>query len=189
MNKIAVNLLKCSFIGTFAEMMLTPIYALYVEKIGGAILDVGAAFIIFNIIKGIFVLTFGRTDLFKKNLHFWVMFGFFISALCDCAYIFLTNKYQFFAVQVIAGIALGIINPAWEAIYSDTETIEEAGERWSIWNGGADFATGIAALFGAALVKYTSWNCMFIVMMIISLWSTYYSFLVYKHGRTRPDSK
>lgn len=188
MNKISINLLKCSFIGTFAEFMLMPIFALYVEKIGGSLIDVGWSFIIFNIVKGIFVLTFGRTKLFTNNLHFWVMVGFFLSAVCDCSYIFLTNQYQFFAVQVIAGIALGIINPAWEAIFSQTETKEdeeesnlhELGEKWSIWNGGADFATGIAALFGAVLVKFTTWNIMFIIMMLISLWSTYYSYLVYR---------
>lgn len=185
MNTISKNLLKCSFIGTFAEFMLVPIFALYVEKIGGSIIDVGWAFIIFNIVKGLFVLTFGRTDLFKKNLHLWVMIGFFISALCDCAYIFLTNQYQFLAVQVVAGLSLGIINPAWEAIYGQADTVEDAGEKWSLWNGGADFATGIAAMVGAVLVKFTSWNIMFIVMMLISLWSTYYSYLVYKNRNVK----
>jgi predicted MFS family arabinose efflux permease len=180
MNDISKNLLKCSFIGTFAESMLIPIYALFIEKIGGSILDVGYAFALFNIFKGIFVMTVGRTEFFKKNVHLMVMLGFFVSAVCDCLYLGIHDQYQFFAVQAIAGIALGIINPAWEAIYSDAESIEEASEKWSVWNGGADFATGLAAIIGGLLVAYTSWNVLFVVMGVVSLWSTYYSYLVWK---------
>jgi predicted MFS family arabinose efflux permease len=179
-KKINNYLLKCSFIGTFAEYLLVPIYAIYVERVGGSLLDIGIAFSIFNIVKGLFVILMGKTDFYKKNLHTFIMYGFALSALCDCSYMFISNYIQFFFVQAIAGIALALINPAWEALYSDVEDTDEASEKWTFWNGGVDFIIGIAAIVGGLMIRFVGWNCLFTTMGLISLSSIYFAYKVFK---------
>lgn len=59
--------------------LLGPIYAIYVEKLGGDILAAAIAYTIYSIVYGILVIFLGRiTDKVKESEYF-LMAGFFIS--------------------------------------------------------------------------------------------------------------
>jgi MFS family permease len=159
-------LLKVSFLTAFAEAMLVPMYAAFAEKVGGSILDAGIAFATFSIATGIVVALVGTRPWFQHHIKQFLILGFIGSALCDISYAFVQNKWQLFGAQVIAGLATGLIEPAWDALFTD-DIEHSPAMHWSIWAGGTHLVTGAAALIGGLIVAYWSFTALFLVMAFI----------------------
>jgi MFS family permease len=161
-------LLKISFLITFSESMLVPLYAVFTEKVGGSILDAGIAYAVFSIATGLMIGLLGTRDVFERHTRQFLIAGFLVTVACDIGYIFVQNRWQLFGVQVLAGLASGLIEPAWDALFSDG--IEEASAKhWSIWAGGTHFLGGVAAVAGGAIVWLSSFTVLFITMAAIDV--------------------
>jgi MFS family permease len=161
-------LLKVSFLTAFAEAMLVPMYAAFAEKVGGSILDAGIAFATFSIATGVVVALVGTRPWFQHHIKRFLILGFLGSALCDVSYAFVHNKWELFGAQVIAGLATGLIEPAWDALFTD-DIEHSPAMHWSIWAGGTHLVTGAAALIGGLIVAYWSFTVLFLVMAGIDL--------------------
>jgi MFS family permease len=168
LSRQARLLLKISFLATFAESMLIPMYAAFTEKVGGSILDAGIAFAAFSMATGLVVILVGTHPWFQHHIKAFLILGFLGSAACDISYIFVQNRWQLFAAQVIAGFATGLIEPAWDALF--TEDIEHSSAKhWSIWAGGTHLVAGPASIVGGVLVAYSSFPVLFITMGLIDV--------------------
>jgi MFS family permease len=166
LSRQARLLLKISFLTAFAESMLVPVYAIFTEKVGGSILDAGIAFAAFSIATGVIVAVVGTRSWFQEHIKGFLILGFLGSALCDLSYVFVQNKWQLFGAQILAGLATGLIEPAWDSLFTDD--IEHSSARhWSIWAGGSHMVTGLAALIGGLIVAYGSFTILFISMGLI----------------------
>ena len=156
-------LLRISFLVTFAESMLVPIYAAFTEKVGGSILDAGIAFAVFSIATGGVVGLIGTSSLFQRHITKFLAVGLWASVCCDVGYALVQNIWQLLAVQVVAGLATGLIEPAWDSVFTDG--IDEPSIRhWSIWAGGTHVFAGLAALAGGLVVAYMSFTVLFLLM-------------------------
>ena len=181
MKPLSKFLLKASFIGTFAETMLVPLYTAMTNKFGGNLLDAGIGYAIFCIVTGIFVAAVGSTEWFQRNTKSMVFWGFLIAGLSDMAYLLVGNIYEFWLVQLVMGLSVGMLNPAWDALFSEDAGEDEShGKRWSFWTGGINFVTGSAALIGALIVTYIGFNWLFVIMAICDIGAVYYSYKVWK---------
>ena len=166
-------LLAASFLGTGAESMLVPIYAPLAHRAGGSIIDAGIGLALFSIMTGAFVTTVGMTRWFHDNIRKLLVVGFLLAGIADLGYIFVANRLELFIVQSIVGIALGILNPAWDSIYSVTP--EDPTRKWAVWTGGVNLVTGLAALAGTYVISHYSFNFVFIFMFLLDLVAVYCS--------------
>jgi predicted MFS family arabinose efflux permease len=156
-------LLKISFMTTFAEAMLVPMYAAFAEKVGGSILDAGIAFAVFSMATGGAVALIGTRPWFQHNIRRFLMLGFVLSASCDISFIFVDNKWELFGTQIVAGFATGMIEPTWDALFTD-DIEHSSAKHWSIWAGGTHLTTGAASLVGGLVVAYSSFAILFATM-------------------------
>jgi MFS family permease len=159
-------LLKISFLTTFAESMLVPIYAAFAEKVGGSILDAGIAFAVFSMATGVVITIIGTRPWFQLHVRTCLMVGFLVSACCDASYVFVANRWQLFAVQIVAGLATGLIEPAWDSLFTD-DIEHSSAKHWSVWAGGSHLVAGAAALIGGVVVAYLSFSALFLSMCVI----------------------
>lgn len=181
MKPLAKFLLKASFAGTFAETMLVPLYAILTQRFHGDVLDAGIGYGIFSITTGVFVALVGQTDWFERNTKSMVFWGFLVAGICDLLYLAVQNTIEFFAVQVLLGLAIGMLNPAWDALYSedDDENVSQA-KKWSFWTGGINFVTGVSALLGAVIVSTIGFQWLFVIMAACDTLAIYYSWRVWR---------
>lgn len=166
LSRQARLLLRISFLTTFAESMLVPMYAAFTEKVGGSILDAGIAFAVFSMATGIVIALIGTRPWFQQHVKMCLVLGFVVSAACDISYVFVTNRWQLFLAQIIAGLATGIIEPSWDSLFTD-DIEHSSAKHWSIWAGGTHFVAGVAALIGGVIVGYFSFTVLFITMAFI----------------------
>jgi MFS family permease len=165
-------LVVISLLTTFAESMLVPMYAVFTESVGGSILDAGIAFACFSMATGVFVSLVGTRPCFQNHVKTFLVLGFLGSAACDLSYIFVQNRWQLFGAQVIAGLATGLVEPAWDSLFTDA--IEDSSARhWSIWSGGTHLVAGVAALLGGVIVAYFSFKVLFVSMGIIDMFAAF----------------
>jgi MFS family permease len=131
--------------------------------VGGSILDAGIAFAVFSIATGVVITLVGTRSWFQLHVRTCLMVGFLVSACCDASYIFVENKWELFAVQVVAGLATGLIEPAWDSLFTD-DIEHSSAKHWSIWAGGSHLVAGSAALLGGLIVAFLGFPALFLGM-------------------------
>lgn len=180
MKKEALILLRANFLAIFAMGLFGPLYAIFVQEIGGDILDVGIAYAIFSIATGLFVLIVGTSKLFSSNIRFMVVFGYVLWTIGYAGYFFVQNPVHLFFVQIVLGIAGGILEPSWDSVYAAELGEAEASFHWSLWSGGQSLITGAAAFLGSFIVAHYSFGLLFMIMFVFNLLSAIVSLGVLK---------
>ena len=152
-----------------ATGMFGPIYAIFVQEIGGDILAAGISWAIFMIISGIGILFMGNIqDKMKKDKPS-ILIGYALESLGFLGYYFISNVAQLFLVQVLLGISTVIKTPAYDSFYTKYLEKGKFASQWAAWEGVWYIVAGIAALIGAFLAKIFSFKILFLVMFFISL--------------------
>jgi MFS family permease len=179
-TRLTKYLLLASFIGSFAETMLTPIWTSITMRVGGGLLEAGIGYGLFSIATGAVILVVGRTRWFTQHLRASVFWGFLLSALADLAYVAAHQVWHVFIVQAAGGLAVGLMNPAWDTLFSEDMEEGEAASKWTLWSGGVSVAMGIAALVGGFVVSRFGFNALFYSMAAVHFGSVYYAYRVWR---------
>ena len=163
MNKTLKLLLVLGLIGFTSEGLLAPIYAIFVEKVGGSLLDAGGAFSVFAIVTGVLIFFLGRlADRVGRELM--VMIGFLIATLANLGYLLVGQPWHIFVVQVALGIGAAFSVSAWDGLYSRNLGKGRESTHWSNFEGCFSIALGIAAIFGAFIVSSLGFAVLFVLM-------------------------
>ena len=169
MHKQLKTFLVMNSFFVFALGMFGPIYAIYVQNIGGDILAAGTAWSIFTIVSGLGILVMGKLQDRIKNDKPAIMLGYALDALGFLGYFFVSNVKQLFLVQVLLGIGTVIKTPAYDSFYTKYLEKGKFASQWAAWEATWYIVTGIAALSGAFLVKTFGFKFLFLVMFGLSL--------------------
>ncbi len=161
-----------------AGAMLGPIYALFVEEVGGSLLDA-------SITGGIFALAAGLTTLLAgtfadkiRHDEKIVAFGYMVMGIGFFMYLFVNSIWFLFLVQVVIGFGEAIYAPAFDALYSLHITEKKAGREWGAWESMNYFTIAIGAVVGGLLVSNFGFNIIFIAMGLLCIASSAYIHLL-----------
>jgi MFS family permease len=156
-----------------AIAMLTPIYAIFVQDIGGDILSASGAWALFTLTSGVLILLFGRLEdkASKKGIQHqkFITLGYFIRSLAFIGYFFVTNTFQLFAVQVLLGIGFAASIPAYDSLYSKFLSKGHYATEWSAWEGMNMIVAAIGAVIGGVIANFFGFKTLFLVMFTSSL--------------------
>lgn len=167
MHKILKTLITSSIFYNFAAGMLGPIYAIFVQEIGGSIIDASSAIAIYTAVIGVLILLFGRFEdkLDKKKVF---IAGRAINVVGIAGYIFVSSPVDLFIVQGILGIAIAMMNPTFEALYSRGLRKGHEAFEWSIWEGSINIMFAIAAITGGLVASIFGFKTLFVFMTIMA---------------------
>jgi MFS family permease len=157
-----------------AGAMLGPIYALFVEKIGGDLLDASLTAGMFALTAGIVTLISGKfSDKVKEN-ELIVILGYAIMGLGFLLYTVCNSIFFLLIIQIIIGFGEAIYAPAFDAIYSKHLTKKQAGRQWGAWEAMNYFSIAIGAVIGGLIVTAFGFNVLFVIMAMMSFLSAVY---------------
>lgn len=157
-----------------AAAMLGPIYALFIEKIGGDLLDASYAFGLFALVAGLVTLVSGRFADHLKDPEQVIALGYVIMGLGFFGYLFVDSVGLLFLLQIIIGLGEAIYSPAFDATYSKHLDGRRFGREWGAWEAINYFTAAFGAVAGGLLVTLLGFNGMFIVMGLLSIGSAIY---------------
>ena len=173
-NKAIKILLVTNGLTLVAGAMLGPIYALFVEEIGGDLLDASYAFGVFAFVAGVVTLISGRfTDKIEEN-ELILVAGYAIMGIGFFGYIFVNSIFLLLIVQAIIGLGEAIYGPAFDVIYSKHLDKKKAGREWGAWEAINYFTTAFGAVAGGILVTLFGFNIIFVAMGLLCFASAIY---------------
>lgn len=173
-------LLYASVISNFSSGLLGPIYALFVESIGGNILVASTSWAIYTLVYALLATFMGRLEDIKFSKEKMVFIGYLILTIANLLLLFVNKSIHLYLLQVLMGIGVAIVTPAWEALYSIALDKGKESSEWGYWNAGAGIAVSIAALMGGLIVTYYGFKVLFVVMATFHLISTFVAFSLIK---------
>jgi len=177
-NKALRILISTNALVLFAGAMLGPIYALFVERIGGDLLDASFAGAVFALAAGITTYISGKySDTIKEN-ELIIVSGYLVMGLGFFLYLFASSVWHILLFQVIIGFGEAIYSPAFDAVYSKHLDGHKSGKQWGAWESMNYFTTAIGAIVGGVVVTWLGFNSMFLIMSALCFISALYIYLL-----------
>ncbi|HAL50231.1 MAG: Permease of the major facilitator superfamily [Candidatus Uhrbacteria bacterium GW2011_GWD2_41_121] len=171
MNNGYKILLSASILANFGDNLIGPFYAVFVEKIGGSILDMGFTVTVFGICTGILMIIIGKLS-DKLNKELVTVFGYGFFALGSLSYLIISSPWQLFILQVIFAIGTACLSAPLIALFAKYVQKEKEGEQWGLESGGSFIAVGIASFIGTLIVSQWGFEILFFTMFVIQISAT-----------------
>lgn len=179
---IKVLLVADSF-ANLALGMVGPIYAIFVERIGGDILDASWAYSVYMLTAGVVMYLLSRWEDRAKHKEKFVVLGYALTSVGCLMYFFVYDQMTLLVTQAVLGLAVAVLSPAFDAIYSHFIRAEEEASDWGVWEAMSYGVTAVAALAGGYIADRYGFKTLFIAMFAISLLSAGFSLQLYRGSR------
>ncbi|OGH85284.1 MAG: MFS transporter [Candidatus Magasanikbacteria bacterium RIFOXYC12_FULL_33_11] len=179
MNKKIKSLLFGGNLWYFAEGMFGPLLAVFTERIGGDILDITSAWAVYMLVTGFLTIYIGKIS-DKLNKEKIMIFGYALNAFFTFSYLFVNSSLELFIVQAGLGIAAALATPTWNALYAEHEDKKKEGLEWGLASGAANIVTGIAIIVGGIILKYSSFEVLFVIMGTVQVLATIFQMRILK---------
>ncbi|NCO11169.1 hypothetical protein CO038_00345 [Candidatus Pacearchaeota archaeon CG_4_9_14_0_2_um_filter_39_13] len=180
MKKGLKFLLVADSLATLALGMLGPIYAIFVEQIGGDILDASWAFFAFTLTSGVVIYIIGKWEDKIKHKEKLISSGYFLVALGCLGYILVYNQISLLGVQVILGFAIALLSPAYDSLYSHYVRKKEEASDWGSWEAMGYIVSAFAALIGGYIASQLGFKALFFVMFLFALFGAFASLSLFR---------
>lgn len=177
-NKALKILLATNGMILVAGAMLGPITALFVEQVGGDLMDASIAGGLFALSAGLVSLLFGRISDEMRHSDWVIVLGYCLVGFGFLSYLFVDTIFHLFAVQILIGMGEAIYSPAFDKLYSLHLDDGKGGTEWGAWESMNYFTAALGALMGGLIVSHFGFNMIFIIMATLCYLSATYLFLL-----------
>lgn len=174
-----------------SSSLIAPIFAIFVERIGGGIPEAGIAMTIYSLTAGFGIIYFSRTEDRLKDFKDFVVVGYLFAVCGYLIYFFATSIWILYLAQFVLGIATAIRVPAYDALLTQSAPGHVA-IAWGNWYAMVFFVTAINAFGGAIIADTYGFRVLILIILIFSLMAFIVSLLLINgDGRIRlvPQSK
>lgn len=166
-------------LSSVSEGVLLPIYALYVQQIGGTILDAAGAVAAYFVLQGVVEILVHRSAWSHRHRMVLMIGGWAVWLLGISTYLWVASVPMLFVAQILTGLGNAIANPAFDAELAQKADKKIIEYEYSVFEGLQDIAQGFAALLGG-LVAYTFGFTVLIAVMIGTASISFALILLYK---------
>lgn len=154
--------------------MFGPLYGIFVERIGGDILQASSIWTAFLFTAG--VLTFVLSRWVDSHRHYrkLLLANYAMQTIGYIGYLFVQNPLTLLIVQVVFGVARALGSPAYDALYSINTDRKHPAYSWGLWESMQPITTAAGALIGGLVASIYGFSTLFMLMSIVSLMSLAY---------------
>lgn len=183
MKRALKLLLAASGLNLLAAGLFGPIYAVFVEEIGGDLLTAGTAYSLFAFSAGILIFLLSKWEDHVKHKEKLVIGGYALSSVGFLGYLFISKPIHLFMVQLVLGIGEAISAPAWDGMYSKNLSKKKFTSEWGAWESMNWIVAAIAAAGGGFLANLYGFRVLFGVMFALSIASLIATTFLIKRNR------
>ncbi len=183
MNRNLRLLLFSASMSSLAGGLLLPIYAIFVEEIGGDILTAGTAYSIYAIAAGILTLFISRMEDISKHKENMIIAGYALGCIAFAGYLFVSKPWHLFGVEMLFGLSNAIWYPAYDSFYSKNVDRKKSATQWGFYEAMAYLTLGVGSFVGAAIADRFGFRSLLIIMLWVSVAGLLSSILLLKKGK------
>lgn len=153
-------------LSTFSEGIIIPVYAFFVQNIGGGILETTGTVSIFLIVSGITTLFIHKFEWSQKHALKLLVFGWLIWLFGIICYFLISNLTTLIIAQVLIAIGNAIANPAFDSELMLHTNKNSKSYEWGIFEASQDIFNGIAAFVAGVVVVIWGFNTLIVIMVL-----------------------
>lgn len=168
MNKTLKTLVLISTCLHFSAGLFNPLYALFVEAIGGTVTQIGFTYATMPAIVAIGLIISGKVTDKTKNEKYYLIAGYVLKTAGFFSLILVNSIAQLILVQAIFGFSYIITTPAYASLYSKNLTQGKYASNWSAWEAATHIAGAVSAIVGSIILSRFDFATLFITMGIFS---------------------
>lgn len=165
-NRLYRTLVISYAISTFAEGIIAPIYAIFVQKIGGDILEATGAVATFLVMSGVATIAIHRSRWSQRHRKTLMVAGWLIWVLGIGMYLVISDLLTLFAAQVLIALGNATANPAFDAELDDHTDSRIKSYEWGLFEALQDILSGVAAIAGGLVVTAFGFEALIYCMII-----------------------
>lgn len=171
---------------TFASGILMPIYAFFVQKIGGGILETSYAIALYSIIMGIATMLLHKTTWSQKHPLTLLCLGWFLWLVSMGMYLIIKSTGTLYVSQLINGIGDAMSGPAFNAEFSK-EAADDLAGGWALYQGVTSIFSGIASIAGGFIATIYGFDILLYYVIAIATLS-FFLILYYSYTKKRTSN-
>lgn len=186
-NKVIKTLIFNNVVLNLGWGLIVPLFAIFIlqrvtiENIAQAARVIGIAELVYYATKSLAQIPIGRY--LDKNHgekdDFWCMvIGTFINALIPIGYLFSSEPWHIYALQVAHGIAVAMIFPSWAAMFTRHIDKNKEGIEWSVQSTSGNLAFGASAALGGFALAFFNFELLFICVSVFTFASAILMFVI-----------
>lgn len=161
-------MLLISGIFMFAYAMFMPLYAIFVEEMGGGITTAANAYAIFWAVAGILTFLTGKLEGKMKETELAIGWSQYIIMLAYIVFYFANSVNWIYGAMAVLGIGNAVFWPAFHSVYGKHTNKINSTEQWSFYDALAYLIPAIGAFIGGWIVKLYGFDLIFIIMALLS---------------------
>ena len=163
-NKSLRILIGINSIFILAANMFPPLFALFVQKIGGGLFEAGSIWAVFAIFTGFLMLLITRFGdrVFEKE--YLVAGGYICRMLGWLGYFFASSLWHLYLLQLVLALGEALGTPAFNAIYSEHLDKGKYIRQWGACGSLSLIVMGIAAFLGGSIASMVGFRILFLLM-------------------------
>ncbi len=179
-NKTIRTLILSDFFLFFAVGLLAPIFAVFIlENVSDKIEVIGYAVSFYWLARVIMVIPFSMLmDKLKGEFdeYMFMIIGTALMSLIPLFYLFSSEPWHIYLLQVVNGVANSMAVPAWRILFTNHIDRKVTGFEWSIEDVGVGIATASSAAIGALIANRFGFDFLFILIFIFGMISAWILF-------------
>ena len=152
----------------FGAFMFPPLFALFVEEIGGGVFNAGSIWATFAIFTGISMFIVSRFGDRIKEKEYLIMGGYFFRLVGWMCYFFATSLWHLYVLQIVLALGEALGTPAFNALFSEHLDKGRYVKQWGAWSSLALIVGGIAALLGGIVTSLFGFKILFLLMAFLA---------------------
>jgi len=168
-HPVAKVLLLTAFLANFAEGLYTPVYAAYVEEVGGGLVDAGLSWSVNLIVFGLLALLLSRVQDRSRGKVWYLVAGYLLSALSSALFALASTPWMLYVVQFIRGLSWAMISPVWDSFFTLYVDKKRATVEWGYYEGGWSIAMGLGSAAGGILLAFAPFHVLFTLSFFLNV--------------------
>lgn len=171
-------LLLASSLFMFAFAMFSPIYAIFVQKIGGGVVEASRAWALFGLTAGLLTFICGRLENKMKEVELAIVWSQLLIGLAYVAFYFTRSVNGLYVVMIILGIGEALYWPAFHALYGRHVDGRKSTWLWGVYDGLTYIVPAFGSALGGWLVAIYGFGIIFMIMAALSFLNAIFIFLL-----------
>lgn len=152
----------------FAEGVLLPIYAIFVQKIGGTILDASGAMAVFLVTQGVFTIVAHRLRWINRNRISVLISGWLIWVCGIAMYLIVSSVPVLFLTQIFVALGNALADPIFDQELANHTDKKSQEFEWGFFEGSRDVVQGFAAIAGGVVASFLGFRALIYTMVLFA---------------------
>lgn len=167
-NNLALKVLFISnSIYVFAALLLGPLFAVYVQKIGGGILLVSVATAVFYVSSTLFLIFMAKLGDKIKHKELVLAASYVVRGLAYFGLGFVNNAFSLILLQAVFGLGDALGTPIFGALFAKHVNKKEEVMEYSDWTIVSNLVMALGTIVGGFMVSALGFGFLFIVIGVM----------------------